>query len=185
MLNSSQTLIGVLRQTVEVWRKRENWSRETVAMHIVETHIEAGFDQLTGIVFEPNTKDAYMRAKVNADRIFRWLDDSTKDTNLLPANFIPSMLLALPMDLRLAALATALRPLDVACRRLGVETGTTFSEQLAVVLKEGAEAQVATLALLDGATQVELATAQQEITQSIDASRVLLASVEAELAKGG
>lgn len=45
--------------------------------------------------------------KVNADRVFRWLDDGTKDTNLVPANFVPSILAALPTDLKVRPWATS------------------------------------------------------------------------------
>lgn len=94
---SHKSLIGILREHVIAWRKAEGWSRETVVQHIVESDKGA-----SGIVFNPQTSDTFERMKVNADRVFRWLDDESKDTNLCPPNFIPSILKAMPIERRLA-----------------------------------------------------------------------------------
>lgn len=95
-----KTLIGAIREHVIAWRKVEGWSRETVAQLIVEAHEQVG--EVSGIVFEPETRDVCEIREVNAQRIFRWLDDETKSGNLLPANFIPSILAAMPTERRLA-----------------------------------------------------------------------------------
>ncbi|MBN0437935.1 hypothetical protein JTM67_36255, partial [Pseudomonas aeruginosa] len=84
MRNESHTLISTLLGVVNQWRRREGWSRETVVQHIVEAHERIQGALVTGIVFDPPTRDATERMKVNADRVFRWLDDGTKDTNLVP-----------------------------------------------------------------------------------------------------
>lgn len=96
----SKTLIGTIREHVIAWRKAEGWSRETVVQIILEAHAEVGAH--TGIVFEPQTKDLHEIREVNAQRVFRWLDDETKEGNLLPANFIPSVLAAMPIKRRMA-----------------------------------------------------------------------------------
>ncbi|MCS9500340.1 hypothetical protein N1E27_29850, partial [Pseudomonas aeruginosa] len=92
MRTESHTLISTLLGVVNQWRRREGWSRETVVQHIVEAHERIQGALVTGIVFDPPTRDTTERMKVNADRVFRWLDDGTKDTNLVPANFVPSIL---------------------------------------------------------------------------------------------
>lgn len=104
MRSESHTLISTLLSVVNQWRRREGWSRETVVQHIVEAHERINAHIATGIVFDPPSRDAMDRMKANADRVFRWLDDSTKDNNLLPANFLPSILSALPNDLKIQAL---------------------------------------------------------------------------------
>ena len=97
---SHKTPIGIIRDYVNQWRKRERWSRETVAQLIVDTHIKLGADVATEIYFDNHTKDIAIRQKAYADRIFRWLDDENKDNNLLCVNFLPSILNALPPDLK-------------------------------------------------------------------------------------
>lgn len=97
---SHKSLIGILREHVIAWRKAEGWSRETVVQCIVESD-----NGQSGIVFNPQTSDTFERMKVNADRVFRWLDDESKDTNLCPPNFIPSILKAMPVERRLACSA--------------------------------------------------------------------------------
>lgn len=100
---SHKTLIGMLREHVIAWRKAEGWSRETVVAVIVETEEKNGSP--SGITFNPQTTDVFERSKVNADRVFRWLDDESKDNNLCPPNFIPSILAAMPIERRLACSA--------------------------------------------------------------------------------
>lgn len=113
-----QTAIGLVREAVESWRRAEGWSRETVAQHIVEAHERIGAEASTGIVFDPPTRDAFERMRVNADRIFRWLDDTTKDRNLLPLAFLASILAALPLDRRMALADQLLSPAGLACREV-------------------------------------------------------------------
>src|SRR5688572_19269246 len=111
--DSHNTLIGTIRTAVVEWRKREGWSRESVVQEIVNKHEEIGAPAVTDIAFDPVTRDAFGRMKVNADRVFRWLDDESKDTNLLPVNFLPSILAALPTDLQLQVLGVLARPLGL------------------------------------------------------------------------
>lgn len=114
-----KTLIAILRDYVEEWRKANGWSRESVAAEIVTAHAALGAPRTTGIVFDPPTRDTFERMRVNADRIFRWLDDVTKDRNHLPANFIPSILYALPLPMRMHAVDDVLRQLGLGYRELG------------------------------------------------------------------
>ena len=99
--NPHKTRIAMYRECLEEWRKRDGLSRETVCQLIVEAHERTDGPATTGIRFEPPTTDAYERQKVNAERIFRWLDDVSKDKNLLPANFEASIEEAMPLDIYL------------------------------------------------------------------------------------
>lgn len=103
--------IAILREHVEAWRRDNRWSRETVADMIVQAHYRIGAPAWSGIVFEPHTTDTFERMRVNADRIFRWLDDVTKDKNHLPFNFQLSVYAALPEDRRVLLLNDLLAPL--------------------------------------------------------------------------
>jgi hypothetical protein len=166
--HNTQTWIAHIRDAVEAWRKQNGWSRETAADVIVEAHELAGMDVVSDIAFEPKTRDAYKRTRVNADRIFRWLDDLTKESTLLPTNFIPSILHALPRDLRMHLVNDLLRAHGMACRVTATDTDPTpITILLRSMMVETAQADQAVAALLDGVDEGELETAQREIAEAI------------------
>jgi hypothetical protein len=162
---SHKTLIGTIRTAVTEWRKREGWSRETVVQVIVDAHGQLDGPAVTDIRFEPNTRDVFQIQKVNADRVFRWLDDEGKDTNLLPANFIQSILAALPMDLRLQVLGELLRPLGLDVRGAETQEAPMFNrlEHASSIIKESAEASTAILAIGPNASPAAVEMACKEL----------------------
>lgn len=89
---SQKSKTQTLASYVEQWQSRVG-SRETIAIIVVETHYTLGLDRATGITFPK--RHGPKAAKVNADRIFRWVDDLTR----MPANFESSILAAMPQDL--------------------------------------------------------------------------------------
>lgn len=184
---SNRTLIAIVREHTSAWRKSLGWSRETMVDAIVQAHDQRGGPATTGIRFEPHTQDTFARTKVNADRVFRWLDDETKDNNLLPANFLPSVLAAMPHDRRRHCVDDLLRPLNLAVRTLATEGSDVMCiALLATVLREQAEASAALAALLDGqATREELIQAHRETSESIVALRQARATVERQMAAAG
>jgi hypothetical protein len=177
-------LIAHVRVAVQAWRKREGRSRESIVQGIVETFEALGGPDAIGLRFEPETRDPFERTKVNADRVFRWLDDDSKDNNLLPANFLPYVLAALPVDLRIRCVDELLQPAGLTVRMassdpLALDAATLIKS----VAKEGGEATSALAALVDGADPGELESAQQELTESIAAQQLALEQVEAALAQ--
>ena len=154
-VSHQKSWISILRDAVEDWRKSNGWSRETVAQTIVEAHERIGGPAICGVVFDPPSRDAFVRAKANADRIFRWLDDSTKDNNLLPANFIWSILAALPADRRLCLADELLAPVGLGARYADDEVDEAGEAQCVVthfkaVVECSAEANVAMSQMLSG-----------------------------------
>lgn len=188
MRNPSHTLIAIVRSHVQRWRKLHGWSRETVVQVIVDAHEAAGAAIATGIRFEPGTTDAFERTKVNADRVFRWLDDDTKDSNLLPANFLPSVLMAMPLDVRTQCLDDILLPLGLACRVLHADNDAAVVDaisHLRAMTTSDAAAGQAVINLLDGATDAELVTAQRALRQKMHDASESLADIEAAVQARG
>lgn len=183
MRNLSQTLIGIIREEVSEYRRLHRLSRETIAACIVEAHERLGADSLANIRFEPKTVDAFERTKVNADRIFRWLDDETKDGTLLPANFLQSVLAGVPEEVRRRALDRILMPLGFAVRSLtGSQELAPFSATVATnLMREQNGAAVAVTNLIDGYDKHELEAAHQEVSEAIDAGIKTRAMIEAQL----
>lgn len=183
--HEQSTLIGVIREHVVAWRRRERWSRESVVQVIVEEHAKAGFDDLTGIKFDPNTTDTVERMKVNADRVFRWLDDEGKDSNLLPANFIPSILAAMPLDLRMRCVDHILRPLGLAVTGR-VDAGDQSLDALAhlgSLIKEGSEAQSALVRVAEGGDANDMERARAELLDVASATARAINGIDAAMAK--
>lgn len=159
--------IGILRDHIEAWRRDNRWSRETVADLIVQAHIRIGGPVFSGISFEPPTTDTFERMRVNADRIFRWLDDHTKDRNLLPFNFILSVVAALPEDRRVLMLNDLLAPVA-----LHVEAGldddrevshAEIAEAFQEFVDHSAAATIAASRLLDGVDAGEAEHAEKKL----------------------
>lgn len=178
MHNGTHTLIGILRNYVEIWRKTDGMSRQSVAMLIVEAHERIGGPADTGIEFDPPTRDAYKRVAVNTDRVYRWLDDVTKETNFLPANFVKSILAALPRNLCTRAIDDYLRDLGLATRQIIDDHHAPSPAQLKLLIKEAAEAAAAYTDLLDRSTREELLEAQRQLTDLYSVIRAALHSVE-------
>ncbi|UCV02325.1 hypothetical protein [Dechloromonas denitrificans] len=146
--------IAIVSDHVEAWRRENRWSRETVADLIVQAHGRIGGPIFTGITFEPPTVDTFERMRVNADRVFRWLDDRSKDKNLLPFNFILSVLAAIPEDRRVLLVNDLLQPVCLAVTTVidgDIEpTPEEIAEHFRTIVTHTADATVATSQLLDG-----------------------------------
>ncbi|MCM1512001.1 MAG: toxin YdaT domain-containing protein [Oxalobacter formigenes] len=182
---SHKTLIAVLLEQVNAWRKSQAFSRETAAQAIVEAHEATGGPALTGIRFDKSNPDAFARQKAAADRIFRWLDDASKDSNLLPANFIPSILAALPVAYRVAALNELLRPFLLVAWPMDTDGGALDAPlMLKTLVKEQSEATGAVADLVDGVTREELLRASKELSDAISTASTMRAAIEKAL-RGG
>ena len=146
--------IAIVTDHIEAWRRDNRWSRETVADYIVQAHSRIGGPAFSGIAFEPPTTDTFERMRVNADRVFRWFDDHTKDKNLLPFNFFLSVLAALPDDRRVLLVNDLLQPvsLHVGTVTDGDEEPTIeeITLQFRAIVTHTADATVAASQLLDG-----------------------------------
>ena len=93
----------------------------------------------------------------------------TKDRNLLPANFILSILTALPDDLRMHTINKMLWPVELGCRQIGAACSSRPLALLQAMLAEAADAESAVAALVDGIDPGELETAHQKLTEAITA----------------
>ena len=178
MRDVSHTMIATVRGAIQVWRRREGWSRETVTHEVVKKFNALGGDNLTGIRFDPETTDIVERQKVMADRLFRWLDDESKDANLLPANFLPYLLAALPLDLRIECADSLLCMAGLTVRICPQGIESTVSSALANMAKEVGEGVAAMANLVTDATPALLAEAQKQITEAHAACAAALEVVE-------
>lgn len=169
MRNESHTDLSILRTHFNAWRKASGFSRETAVQLVVEAHEQAGLDDVTGIRFEPHTRDTFERMKVNADRVCRWLDDETKENNLLPFNFHKSILLALPQEYRLACINEMYRSLGVCVQAIAVEDAAlNVNRHLVDIVKETSEAVQSVAELHNSTDQAALLRADKEMAEAIE-----------------
>jgi len=186
MRHESQTLIGEVRECVNTWRRRNGWSRESIAQHIADEYHKTDGPDLIGIKFEPNTSDVFERAHVNADRIFRWLDDESKDKNLIPPNFIPFIISLMPLDLRIHCGNAILRRSGLVVRVMETGSFGRLVEVFQSLAKEGGEAVASMSKLIDGnVTPEEIAEAKRELTEcmaALHAAQEAVAAAESQLA---
>lgn len=159
--------LAIIRDHVEAWRRENRWSRETLADEIVQAHERLGAVDFTRIKFEPKTTDTFERMRVNADRLFRWLDDETKDKNLLSVNMIWSVLAAMPLDRRVMLLNDLLRPVDITVHSAEatetLPTAVAINAHFCGVVEHGALATIAMSTLLDGVDPGEAEHAEKQL----------------------
>lgn len=181
----AQSLVELLRSAVESWRRQNgSMSRESVAVHVTEAHEAIGADQITGITFDSTNKDAYTRAKSAAQKLYRWLGGDDEQEAKLPANMLPSILAAMPMEQRLDFLNQVLCPLGVEARAIGRDAigGLDVSRHLCTVMKEGNEAQLALATLTPNASESALLAAANELVESAQAHEAAASDLMAAIA---
>lgn len=176
--------IAIISDHVEAWRRDNRWSRETVADMIVQAHIRIGAQSYTGIAFEPPTTDTFERMRVNADRVFRWLDDHTKDKNLLTVNMFWSVVSALPEDRRILLVNDLLAPLGLhVSGTINNESDVSQAEIIEVfqaIVDHSAQASIAASQLLDGIHSGEAEHAEKKLglmAATVNRARGLMARI--------
>jgi hypothetical protein len=186
MRAESQTLIAGLLGAVNQWCKREGFGRATVAQLIVEAHERIDGPATTKIHFDRAHLDPHERMRINGEQIFRWLNDATKDTNLLPANFLPSILAALPSDLKLQVLGDLVFPLGVSVHLVADEpVEGDLIHHVQAVMKEDGEAEQALVRLLSNPDQDALKTAHREVSDIVAAGTRAMRALEQKIIPGG
>lgn len=183
-----KTVISALRDAVAELRVRRRWSREAMADEIVTVYYRDGWDVVVGIDFQdtkPGARDVARALETNADRIWRWLDDQTKSSTLLPLNLFPVVLAVLPADLRLRVLSEVLLPIgiEVSLPVTG-ELLADHTELTAAAAKESGEGIAAFARLAGPSTAAELRAAEVELVESLEANSAALTFVRQRLSSG-
>lgn len=180
-----QSLVEILRATVEAWRRNSGtMSREAVAICVTEAHEALGAEAVTGIGFESAGKDCYARAKSAAQKLYRWLGGDDEHEAKLPANMLPSILAAMPMESRLSFANQFLCPLGMEVRAVGCDVSAHLdvSSHLRSVMKESGEAQLALVSLQSTASVAELLNTHKELVEAAQANERAACALQAEIA---
>lgn len=180
MNTHASSVAGILRTEIEAWRRAVNASREAVAIEVMTAHQALGGEAATGVDFT-FTGDTYTQAKKAAQKLFRWLDGGCP----LPADIVPSILAALPLDVKLHCLNQMYRPLGIEARSLAPVAPAHFdgAAHLQAMIKEGGEAKTAVLIATTKPTTDSLRVAIKELNESIQADENAKRDAEAALLK--
>lgn len=181
----NQSLVELLRNAVEAWRRSApgQMSRETVAIHVTDAHERIGADAATGITFESTSKDAYTRAKSAAQKLYRWFGGDDEQEAKLPANMVPSILAALPIEQRVAVLNQIFCSLDVEVRAVDQAPAIGFDplKHLKNIAKESAEGKLALIQVGAEASEEQLLQVRVELTEAAEAYQAAADDVTAEI----
>jgi hypothetical protein len=171
-LDSHESPIASLLRHINIWKKRDDLSNATIADEIVKAHDRIGGALRTGIRFESNSGDEYNRMKANQMRIWRWLDDVSDDKNLLTANFLPSVVAALPLDLKISFWNEYLAHDGLCVTGAEPGDGEFRIADLAAVMKEDSEAHQACAQVIGNPASIQLLQqAKKEIDEAIETKR--------------
>lgn len=163
--------IGSLRRHVEVWKKRTGLSNQTIAQYIVEAHESIGGPVRTGISFIVSG-DAYNDAKAWQTRIWRWLDDVDDNKNLLNVNFLPSVVTALPLDLKISYWNELITHDNLCVTGVESGEGEFRISDLTSVMKEDSEAHQACAQVIGNPEDLEtLRRADKEMAEAIETKK--------------
>jgi len=176
----AQGVAAILRAEIEAWRRANSIaciSREAFAAMVMDAHKALGGEAATGVDFT-FIGDAYTQAKKAAQKLYRWLDEGCP----LPAGIVPSILAALPLDVKLHCLNQMYRPLGVESHSMAPVTPARFDgmAHLQHMIRENAEAQSAVVMAATAQTPEAIKVALKEVSEAIqvnvDAKRCLEAA---------
>ena len=173
--------VALTARIVEQFRTDSSITRISMGPVFFDGYSQAGGFSATGIRLESDKADVHEWARINSQRFYRWLDDLTKDNNLLPSNMLPSVLMSVSMPYRIEWADEFLRPLGLACHQLATEVKPIDVCGLQNLIKEASEAQQSILSLLDGATRNELQAALREVTELQAVVDQLRNSIESQI----
>jgi hypothetical protein len=184
--SSHKTRIAVIRDHVAAWRKANGWSRETAAAEIVGAHERIG-GHLSGVIVFERHADLYTTQKNHADRIWRWLDDESKENNLMPANFENSILAALPIERRVDVLNEILMQVECVARarHSNPDAQLNAHELVQTIMRANHRTESDAADLLDGVDPGELPRLHGSLVDDIRIKQRMMRVVESAISKTG
>ncbi|PVX86449.1 hypothetical protein [Paraburkholderia unamae] len=184
---SHRSPIAAIKAVVDEWRKSRRWSREAVVEEIVEAHERIGAVRRVRVEFSENHHGEHTRQKTNADRVYRWLDDSVSERNLLSTNMLPSLLAALPVAARVALANEILAPAGLTTRVIESGEGDDVNAQELIrsIVRVNHRTESAAADLLDGIDPGELPRLHNSLIDEISVKTEMAGRVVAAMCKRG
>lgn len=187
-----KTWVSIISDHVDLWRRSTGMSREAIAELIISEYQKTNVIGLPGIKEFSNDKTSdidknFEARRVNADRVFRWLDDRTKDSTLLPINFLPAVLNAFPVPIRTRCINELLVQTGMFAQNIERAAEDTDAESVLThlkrIVKESGEVEQSLCELIDGCSDKELLNAQKEVNELLDVTKAVLRDIGIKLAE--
>lgn len=184
-----ESTLKTLARHIDKWQDRTPVSQEAIADDIVKAHELFDPECKSGVRFNPQSKTESDRLKANHSKIWRWLDDRSKDTNLMPVNFLQSMLVAMPADLRVSFLNEFLSPLELQVTAAeGGDHVEICMNHVIETVKESGEANHFIAKLMVNQDLPTLKHTHKEVDEAIETykktNRIIKAMIRAKTATG-
>lgn len=185
-MTDQKTQLAIINEGVRKWQKSAGLSsKEAIGDLIVQAHYEHGFDITTGITFQMTGNDEYHRMHINSQKIFRWLDGVTKETNLLNVNFVPSILVNMPADIKQETVSALLKSIDYTGQPASAAAKPLDPlDMLKDLVAQTASVKTSYLNLMDGIDPGEIEDALNQTELAIDQLIKAKASLTALQKKG-
>lgn len=118
---------ALIKDMLDGWRKIKGWSQSTMAAEVVAAHKQIDGERVAEIFFEETRpgRDLTHCQRINMQRIYRWLENDDGPGHM-PVNFLPSILAALPVDLRVQLANDILAPCGLTAQAATAEEGGEF-----------------------------------------------------------
>ncbi|MDP5145492.1 hypothetical protein ORI98_03440 [Shewanella sp. ULN5] len=164
--------LDLLMKAINAWLELPKVSRSALATAVVQAVDELKLATVLakeGITFT-HSDDIYNDARVNAQKIFRWLGQYA-DQNAVPERLFfveQALLAAMPVDLRIGYLNDVYNMVGVTVVVDHVSDGLALSSNdiAATLTKENCEAQIAVIRLGVAPTRHEIEQAYRELRES-------------------
>ncbi len=182
-----KSVTGFIKDMLDGWRKIHGWSQSAVVAQVVEAHKAIDAERSTEIVFEEERRgrDLTHCQRINMQRVYRWLDTEDGPGNM-PVNVLPSVLAALPIELRIELANLILEPAGLAARPMGASgEGFDPGHHVQTLLKELPEAKKAAFDLTRCDSDDTLHRAHVEAIEAKRAVSDFVEAVEGEMARRG
>ena len=182
----------LIKDMIDGWRRGLQLSQSKIVARVVEAHKAIDGERVTEILFEEERsgRDLTHCQKINMQKVYRWLganDHNEDGPGNMPANFLPSVLAALPMDLRIQLANDILAPCGLVAHSATISSEDAFdpSQHVVTMLKELPEAKKAAFDLTRCGSDEALKRAHIEGIEAKQALAAFIDSVEGEMAKRG
>src|SRR5690606_20530278 len=181
-----KSVTAFIKDMLDGWRKIHGWSQSTVVAEVVAAHKAIDAERSTEIVFEEERRgrDLTHCQRINMQRVYRWLESDDDGPGNMPANFLPSVLAALPVDLRVQLANEILAPCGLAVRALNDADDAGFDpmEHLGRFLVEFPEAQQAMMKVAGCDSRETALATMKELDDVVRVAKEARDGIEAKLA---
>lgn len=184
-----KSVTGFIKDMLDGWRKIHGWSQSTVVSEVVKAHKVIDAERSTEIIFEEERRgrDLTHCQRINMQKVYRWLESDDEGPGNMPVNFLPSVLAALPVDLRVQLANEILSPCGLVAYLAGPSKESEFdpSQHVVSMLKELPEVNKAAFDLIRCDGDEALRRAHAEGIEAKQAIADFVESVEGEMTRRG